>query len=128
MRIDVYKIIEDTVNETILRLKASGIIRDTEKTPQQKTEELLKNYNAFSLSGEPAAEKMILQIEAALHMISEDPYYSVITMYYIEGLTREDIADALDTSVTTVSRNKTRLIKRLSAVLFSDDYIRQLYS
>ena len=127
MRIDVYKIIEDTVNETILRLKASGIIRDTEKTPQQKTEELLKNYNAFSLSGEPAAEKMILQIEAALHMISEDPYYSVITMYYIEGLTREDIADALDTSVTTVSRNKTRLIKRLSAVLFSDDYIRQLY-
>lgn len=128
MRIDVYKIIEDTVNETILKLKASGIIRDTEKTPQQKTEELLKNYNAFSLSGEPAAEKMILQIEAALHMISEDPYYSVITMYYIEGLTREDIADALDTSVTTVSRNKTRLIKRLSAVLFSDDYIRQLYS
>lgn len=128
MRIDVYKIIEDTVNETILKLKASGIIRDTEKTPQQKTEELLKNYNAFSLSGEPAAEKMILQIEAALHMISEDPYYSVITMYYIEGLTREDIADSLDTSVTTVSRNKTRLIKRLSAVLFSDDYIRQLYS
>lgn len=128
MRIDVYKIIEDTVNETILRLKASGIIRDTEKTPQQKTEELLKNYNAFSLSGEPAAEKMILQIEAALHMISEDPYYSVITMYYIEGLTREDIADALDTSVTTVSRNKTRLLKRLSAVLFSDDYIGQLYS
>ena len=128
MSIDVYKIIEDTVNETILRLKASGIIRDTEKTPQQKTEELLKNYNAFSLSGEPAAEKMILQIEAALHMISEDPYYRVITMYYIEGLTREDIADALDTSVTTVSRNKTRLIKRLSAVLFSDDYIRQLYS
>ena len=128
MRIDVYKIIEDTVNETILRLKASGIIRDTEKTPQQKTEELLKNYNAFSLSGEPAAEKMILQIEAALHMISEDPYYSVITMYYFEGLTREDIADTLNTSVTTVSRNKTRLIKRLSAVLFSDDYIRQLYS
>ena len=128
MRIDVYKIIEDTVNETILRLKASGIIRDTEKTPQQKTEELLKNYNAFSLSGEPAAEKMILQIEAALHMISEDPYYSVITMYYIEGLTREDIADTLNTSVTTVSRNKTRLLKRLSAVLFSDDYIRQLYS
>ena len=128
MRIDVYKIIEDTVNETILRLKASGIIMDTEKTPQQKTEELLKNYNAFSLSGEPAAEKMILQIEAALHMISEDPYYSVITMYYIEGLTREDIADTLNTSVTTVSRNKTRLIKRLSAVLFSDDYIRQLYS
>ena len=128
MRIDVYKIIDDTVNETILRLKASGIIRDTEKTPQQKTEELLKNYNAFSLSGEPAAEKMILQIEAALHMISEDPYYSVITMYYFEGLTREDIADTLNTSVTTVSRNKTRLIKRLSAVLFSDDYIRQLYS
>lgn len=128
MRIDVYKIIEDTVNETILRLKASGIIRDTEKTPQQKTEELLKNYNAFSLSGEPAAEKMILQIEAALHMISEDHYYSVITMYYFEGLTREDIADTLNTSVTTVSRNKTRLIKRLSAVLFSDDYIRQLYS
>ena len=94
-------------------------MKDTNKTPHQKTEDLLRNYQAFTMSGNPAAEKMIQRIEMALR---------VIIMYYIEGKTREDIADLLNTSVTTVSRNKSRLISRISAVLFSEDYIMQLYT
>ena len=103
-------------------------MKDTNKTPHQKTEDLLRNYQAFTMSGDPAAEKMIQRIEMALRVIKEDPYYDVIIMYYIEGKTREDIADLLNTSVTTVSRNKSRLISRISAVLFSEDYIMQLYT
>ena len=122
------ELIKKTVNETVLRLKVAGLMKDTNKTPHQKTEDLLRNYQAFTMSGNPAAEKMIQRIEMALRVIKEDPYYDVIIMYYIEGKTREDIADLLNTSVTTVSRNKSRLISRISAVLFSEDYIMQLYT
>ena len=122
------ELIKKTVNETVLRLKVAGLMKDTNKTPHQKTEDLLRNYQAFTMSGDPAAEKMIQRIEMALSVIKEDPYYDVIIMYYIEGKTREDIADLLNTSVTTVSRNKSRLISRISAVLFSEDYIMQLYT
>ena len=124
---EIEEIIQKTVDKTVLKLKVAGLMKDTNKTPQQKTEDLLRNYNAFAVSGDPAAEKMILQIEAALKIIRDDIYYDVITMYYMDGKTREDIAEDYGTSVTTISRNKTRLIKELSAVLFSDDYIKQLY-
>lgn len=122
------EIIQDTVNKTVLGLKMAGLMKDHHRTPLQKTEDLLRNYNSFTVSGDPAAEQMIQRIEAALQMIQDDPYYEVITMYYISGYSREDIADKYDTSVTTISRNKTRLLKEISAVLFSADYIRQIYS
>ena len=124
---NVEEIIQKTVNETVLKLKVAGLMKDDNRTAYQKTEELLRNYHAISISGDPAAEKMILQIESALNSIQEDPYYEVITLYYLENLTRDYIADYYDTSPTTISRNKKRLIKKLSAVLFSDDYIKQLY-
>lgn len=122
------ELIQRTVTETILKLKVAGFMKDSTKTAQQKTEELLRSYQAFTLSGDPAAEKMIQRIEMSLQVIKNDPYYDVIVMYYIEGRTREDIADLLNTSVTTISRNKSRLISRISAVLFAEDYILQLYT
>ena len=122
------ELINKTVKETVLQLKIEGLMKDRIRSPQEKTEDLLRNYQALTMSGDPAAEKMIQRIEMALRVIKEDPYYDVIIMYYIEGKTREDIADLLNTSVTTVSRNKSRLISRISAVLFSEDYIMQLYT
>ena len=122
------ELINKTVKETVLQLKIEGLMKDLIRSPQEKTEDLLRNYQALTMSGDPAAEKMIQRIEMALRVIKEDPYYDVIIMYYIEGKTREDIADLLNTSVTTVSRNKSRLISRISAVLFSEDYIMQLYT
>jgi DNA-directed RNA polymerase specialized sigma subunit len=42
-------------------------------------------------------------------------------------MTREEIAEHFNTSETTISRNKKRLVDRLSAVLFSDDVIYELF-
>lgn len=122
------EIIKKTVSETVLRLKVAGLLKDNHRTAYQKTEDLLKNYGAFSVSGDPDAEKMILQIESALQVIRNDYYYDIIPMYYMRGVTRDEIAEAFDTSPTTISRNKSRLIRQLSAVLFSSDYIRQIYT
>lgn len=124
---NIEKIIEDTVNRTVLKLKMSGLMKDDRKTAAQKTEEILKNYPRFKLSDQPYTKKLCEKIETAMNTIKEDYYYDVISLYYFEGKTREEVAERYNTSETTISRNKKRLIDALSAVLFSDDLIFQLF-
>ena len=124
---NIEKIIEDTVNRTVLKLKMSGLMKDGRKTAAQKTEELLRNYPRFKLSDQPYTIKLCDKIETAMNTIKDDYYYDVISLYYFEGKTREEVAERYNTSETTISRNKKRLIDALSAILFSDDLIFQLF-
>lgn len=124
----VQKIITDTVNTTVLKLKVAGLLKDDRKNAFQKTEEILRNYNGFTLSNQPQTKKLLLRINEAMGTIKDDPYYELIRLIYFEGRSREEAADYFDTSVTTISRNKTRLINKIKCVLFSDDFILELYS
>lgn len=124
---EIQKIINDTVNSTVLKLKMAGLMKDDRKTAYEKTEELLRNYNAFKKSDQPYTIKLVKKINDALDMIMDDLYFDVITMYYFEKKTREEIAEQYDTTVTTISRNKTRLINKLKPILFSDDVIYELF-
>lgn len=124
---DIKQIINDTVNSTVLKLKMAGLMKDDRKTAYEKTEELLRNYDAFKESDQPYTIKLVKKIDAALHAIENDVYYEIIPMYYFENKTREMIAEYYDTTVTTVSRNKTRLINKLKPILFSDDVIYELF-
>ena len=124
---NIEKIIEDTVNRTVLKLKMSGLMKDDRKTAAQKTEEILKNYPRFKLSDQPYTIKLCDKIDTAMNTIKDDYYYDVISLYYFDGMTREEVAERYNTSETTISRNKKRLIDALSAVLFSDDLIFQMF-
>lgn len=124
---DIKRIINDTVNATVLKLKMAGLIRDDRKTAYQKTEELLRNYNAFVESDQPYTQKLVRKIDAALESIKDDIYYDVIPMTYFEGNTREAVAEYFDTTVTTISRNKNRLVNKLKVRLCSDDVIYELF-
>ena len=124
---DIEKIVDMTINKTILKLKMTGLMRDDRKSAFQKTEELLKNYNAFNESDQPYTIKLVEKINAALEDIKDDPYFDIIPMSYFEDCTREEIAEKFNTTVTTVSRNKTRLVNVLKSYLFSDDVIYELF-
>ena len=124
---NIEKIIEDTVNRTVLKLKMSGLMKDDRKTAAQKTEEILKNYPRFKLSDQPYTKKLCDKIETAMNTIKDDYYYDIISLYYFDGMTREEVAEHFNTSETTISRNKKRLVDALSAVLFSDDLIYDLF-
>lgn len=125
---DIEKIINNTVNTTVLKLKMAGLMRDDKKTAYQKTEELLRNYKTFQkITDQPYTVKLVKEIEDALEEITDDLYYDIIPMYYFEGKTREDVAEYFDTTVTTISRNKSRLINKLKVRLFSDDFIYELF-
>ena len=125
---NVDKIIEDTVNRTVLKLKVAGLMKDDRKSAAQKTEELLKNYPRFKLSDQPYTKKLCAKIETAMRTIQCDYYYEIIALYYFEQMTREEVAEHFNTSETTISRNKKRLIDNLSAVLFSDEVIYELFT
>lgn len=124
---EIKQIINETVNATVLKLKMAGLMKDGKRTAYEKTEELLRNYEAFKTSDQPYTVKLVKRIDSALEMIQDDIYYETIPMYYFERKTREEIADYYDTTVTTISRNKTRLINKIKPILFSDDVIYELF-
>ena len=124
---EIKRIINDTVNATVLKLKMAGLMKDDRKSAYQKTEELLRNYNAFVESDQPYTQKLVRKIDEALDSIKDDIYYEIISMVYFEGDTREAVAEYFDTTVTTISRNKNRLVNKLKVRLFSDDVIYELF-
>lgn len=125
---DIKQIIDETVNATVLKLKITGLMKDDRKNAYQKTEELLRNYPAFQRSDQPYTQKLVKMIDAALEAINDDLYYDIIPMAYFQNETRENMAEYFDTSVTTISRNKNRLVNKLKVELFSDDVILELYN
>lgn len=129
---EIKRIIEEaakkSANETVLKLKLAGLVKDDGKNVFQKTEEILKNYNLFKLSDEPHTKKLLAKIEEAMKTIENDPYKEAIEMFYFDGVSREEVAEYYNTSVTTISRNKTRLINKIKIILFSDETILQIYS
>ena len=120
---NIEEVISKTVEETVAQLKAAGLLREDTRSAAEKTEELLRCYGALRLSSSPSAQAVAKRVEDALEAIRGDPYAGVVTMFYVYGKTREEIADHYKASPTTISRNKKRLIERMKIVLFADEYL-----
>lgn len=85
------KIIEQTVNETVLKMKMAGLLKENRKTVTEKLEELLRNYKTFKkIQGKEKTAELVKRMDEALESIIDDPYYSVIEYFYFEGYTREN--------------------------------------
>ena len=100
----------------------------------QKIENLLYNYQDFKKvveekekSGEvdniPITVKYVGMIEKALDDIRTDEYYDIIPLIYYHRLTTEEVGEELEKNVSTIYRNKKRLIKKLEIKLMSDDVL-----
>lgn len=125
---DVKQIIQDTVNETVLKMKMAGLIKDNRKTATEKLEELLRSYPVFEqIDDKDYTVKLVQKVDEALKTIEGDPYYDVIRLFYFEDQTRESIALDYGCTETTISRNKTRLLNKLKMILFSDEVIFELF-
>lgn len=119
----VNKTILETVNKTVLKLRLSGFLRDDQKSSYQKTEDILKNFNQLKKTKQPFAKDLVEKVEDALNSLSDDKYFEIIELYYFKKWTREAIAEKFDTSTTTISRNKNRLVNKISIVLFTEDFL-----
>ena len=67
-------------------------------------------------------------IDKSLEKLHDDEYFKIINLKYFDNKKYEEIAELLEVDVSTVSRNKNRLINMLKIYLFSDDVINELFS
>lgn len=126
--IEIRQVISDTVNETVLKMKMAGLMKDNRKSATEKLEELLRNYPTFKMIDDKEyTVKLVQKVDEAMQTIAGDPYYDVIRLFYFEDQTRESIALDYGCTETTISRNKTRLLNRLKTILFSDEVIFELF-
>lgn len=56
-------------------------------------------------------------VSYALNQLSDDPYIDVIFLQYRDESTLEWIAEVMDREVSTIKRNKKRLVKRIYELL-----------
>ena len=93
------------------------------KTDAEKAEEKIEAIE-FSIS---TTKGFIRIIDDAIDCLKDDPYYEIIPMRYFDNASMEDIAVHFECDVSTVRRNKNRLINLLQIRLFSDEVIQQIF-
>ena len=128
------ELIEKTVKRTVLELKRAGMIRENRLNSFQKTEKILslypkmkENVSKYDFDGLKITAEFVNLIEEALKGISHDPYYDIIPMKYFSGFTHEQIAEHFDVQPAAISKQRKRLINQLRGVIFSDDFITELF-
>ena len=90
----------------------------------KKTEDLLKMYHALSRGdGSGISRVIVRKLDRALNEMRSDKWYEVIVGFYFEGLSREALADMLNVSDRTVTRQKNRLIRELTWYMFPDESV-----
>ena len=94
------------------------------KSDLEKVEEKIERIE-LSIT---TTKNFIRIIDDAIDILKDDPYYDLIRMRYFEGCTREEIAEYFSCDVSTVNRNKNRLINLLQIRLFSDEVIHQIFA
>lgn len=116
--------VDTAVKKTVTSLRINKVLKDDQKTGIEKIEGLLRYYPlAKNLKNDDYAQRIVRQIDAALEAIQDDLYYNIIPMTYFNGELRETIAGEFNTSVTTISRNKKRLLIELEKRITPSDFI-----
>ena len=119
--------IEELKQYGIRKHTSSGMCGNTGfievKSDAEKAEEKIELIQ-YSIQ---TTRNFIKIIDDALDSLKLDPYYDLIPMRYFENKTREDIAEHFDCDVSTVNRNKNRLINLLQIRLFSDEVIESIF-
>ena len=123
---EIKQLINDTVNETVAKLRAAGLLRDGTKTAYEKTEALLWQYPTLKKSNTPYARQVVAEIDRLLAEAENEPYMDVIRLYYFGGLKNAARAKALVCGERTARRYRVALVEHFSTSLASDEFIREL--
>ena len=125
----ISEMIEKTAREVVAELKRQGLLTDRQGT-FQKTEKALYTYYQQVGSKEMTEEtkKFCTLIERAIATLYDEQYFDILPLKYGEGLTLEKIAEFFQVDVSTITRTRKKLINKLRPIIFSDDFIRELYN
>ena len=98
---EVKKYIDLAVQKTIKEYKKNGILKEADGAAYADASEIIASY--FK------AGKNEASITYAIQGQRFDPYFRIISLFFEQGYTIEQIAEELGVDVSTVVRNKKRL-------------------
>lgn len=130
INVKMKEIIQETVDQTVIKLKRANLIKDDEKSAFKKTENLLKKYKQLKMSDAQKGsitDVTLKKVDFALKTLEGDDYEGLIQMIYFEEKTREECAEFFGVEPLTITRNKKRLVNSLKNILFADDVIKELF-
>ena len=130
IHVKMKEIIQETVDQTVIKLKRANLIKDDEKSAFKKTENLLKKYKQLKMSDAQKGsitDVTLKKVDFALKTLEGDDYEGLIQMIYFEEKTREECAEFFGVEPLTITRNKKRLVNSLKNILFADDVIKELF-
>lgn len=120
---------DKTAAEVVKRLRLAGMLRENKLGSFKKTERALYEYANWA-DTENVSErtaKFCELVRRALERVKADPYYEIIELKYFERWTHEKIAEHFNVDVSVISKRRTKLINQLRPIIFSDDFIRELF-
>lgn len=123
---EIKQLINDTVNETVIKFQVAGLLKDNAKSPYEKTEALLWKYTDLKKSQTPYAKRVVAEIDDCIADAANEPYLDVIRLYYFRGMKNAACAKELNCGERTARRYRTALVEQFSARLASDEFIREL--
>lgn len=118
-----------TARAVVAEMKRAGLTKENKLGSFKKTERALYEYAEW-IDVEDASERTQTFCELvarALNRVREDPYYEIIELKYFEHWTHERIAEYFDVDVSVISKRRTKLINQLRPIIFSDDFIHELF-
>lgn len=90
-------------------------------SPEKDLEEL-RQEKIFALTEKIYRDsKDVEEIDIALDRVRQDPYYAIIPMTYFEGRQQEAVAQAMHCDKSTVWRNRQKLVRHMSLILYGAD-------
>lgn len=129
----INELVDATANKTaravVSELKRAGLVKENRLGSYKKTERALYEYAEW-IDTEDMSEttnRFCNLIQRALNRVRDDPYYEIIELKYFEHWTHEKIAEYFDVDVSVISKRRTKLINQLRPIIFSDDFIRELF-
>ena len=128
MNIDdlIKKTAKETARETLEQLKVK-CQKESQLGSFKKTERILYEYPNWQNIDAADTVKFCNLVENALISISADPYYKIIELKYFQKWTHERIAEYFNVDVSVISKRRTKLIISLRSIIFSADFIKELY-
>ena len=107
------------------------IVRCDILTAYEKTVELLRAYKNYKHSieagiGNTITEETVSTIEEAFKYLNMDRYYYILQLYYVENMSMERISEVMWIDPRTAYRQRKRLIREMSKILFSDLHIEEV--
>lgn len=131
-----YNVIKETISQRrtqISDLKKYGLPKKSKSITVMSKNGIVIEENDLLDVTIKNIEKSIIKTKVILNYIDniltkfkQDPYYEIIKLKYFDKKTHEEIAEILKKDISTINRNKNRLINEIKVYLMPNDIITDL--